>query len=77
MDPDEDQHSVGPDMGPNRLQRLSADNNFKIAPNKKRVRIKSEDKKYVKLCQNTCQQPNQAKNTINAEKCQVYLQAFS
>ena len=25
LDPDQDQHSVSPDMGPNCLQRLSAD----------------------------------------------------
>ena len=25
LDPDQDQHSVGPDLGPNCLQRLSAD----------------------------------------------------
>ena len=25
LDPDQDRHSVGPDLGPNRLQRLSAD----------------------------------------------------
>ena len=25
LDPDQDQQSVGPDLGPNRLQRLSAD----------------------------------------------------
>ena len=27
LDPDQDLHSVGPDLGPNCLQRLSADNN--------------------------------------------------
>ena len=26
LDPDQDQHSVGPDLGPNCLQKLSADN---------------------------------------------------
>ena len=26
LDPDQDRHSVGPDLGPNCLQRLSADN---------------------------------------------------
>ena len=26
LDPDQDQHSVGPDLGPNHLQRLSTDN---------------------------------------------------
>ena len=26
MDPDQDRHSVGPDLGPNYLQRLSSDN---------------------------------------------------
>ena len=26
LDPDQDQHFVGPDLGPNCLQRLSADN---------------------------------------------------
>ena len=25
LDPDQDRHSVGPDLGPNCLQRLSAD----------------------------------------------------
>ena len=27
LDPDQDQHSVSPDLGPNCLQRLSADDN--------------------------------------------------
>ena len=27
LDPDQDQHSVGPDLGPNCLQRLFADDN--------------------------------------------------
>ena len=35
LDPDQDQHSVGPDLGPNRLQRLSADD--KVTANKERV----------------------------------------
>ena len=26
LDPDQDRHKVGPDLGPNYLQRLSADN---------------------------------------------------
>ena len=26
LDPDQDQHNVGPDLGPNRLQRLPAEN---------------------------------------------------
>ena len=29
LDPDQDRHSVGPDLGPNCLQRLSADNTRK------------------------------------------------
>ena len=36
LDPDQDQHSVVPDLGPNCLQRLSADNKkAEIAPDKK------------------------------------------
>ena len=29
LDPDQDRRSVGPDLGPNGLQRLSADNTSK------------------------------------------------
>ena len=36
LDPDQDQHSVGPNLGPNCLQRLSAYN--KNAPSKQRVK---------------------------------------
>ena len=35
FDPDQDRHSVGPDLSPNCLQRLSAD--VKIAASKERV----------------------------------------
>ena len=31
LDPHQDRHSVGPDLGPNRLQRLSADDKSPIA----------------------------------------------
>ena len=34
LNPDQDRHSVRPDLGPNRLQRLSADD--KIAASKER-----------------------------------------
>ena len=32
-DPDQDQHSVGPDLGPNCLQRLSADDKIHFFAN--------------------------------------------
>ena len=35
LDPDQVQHSVGPDLGPNCLQRLSADD--KVSTSKERV----------------------------------------
>ena len=31
LDPDQDRHSVGPDLGPNCLQRLSAENKLPLA----------------------------------------------
>ena len=34
LDPDQDRHFVGPDLGPNCLQRLSADD-----PSKQRVKV--------------------------------------
>ena len=34
LDPDQDRHSVGPDLGPNCLQRLSADNKSLLARKK-------------------------------------------
>ena len=37
LDPDQNQHFVGPDLGPNCLQRLSADN--KVLANKERVKL--------------------------------------
>ena len=37
LDPDQDQHSVGPDLGPNCLQRLSADD--KVAASKERIKF--------------------------------------
>ena len=33
LDPDQDRRSVGPDLGPNCLQRLSADDNSLLATN--------------------------------------------
>ena len=36
LDPDQDRHSVGPDLVPNCLQRLSADD--KVATSKERVK---------------------------------------
>ena len=30
LDPDQDRHSIGPDLGPNCLQRLSADDKSRI-----------------------------------------------
>ena len=39
LDPDQDRHSVGPDLGPNCLQSLSADD--KAAINKERVKKKT------------------------------------
>ena len=30
LDPDQDRHSVGPDLGPNCLQRLSADDELPV-----------------------------------------------
>ena len=35
LDPDQDRHFVGPDLGPNCLQSLSAD--IKVATSKERV----------------------------------------
>ena len=35
LDPDQDRHSVGPDLDPNRLQRSSADD--KVTASKERV----------------------------------------
>ena len=37
LDPDQDPHFVGPDLGPNSLQRLSADN--KIIASKERLNL--------------------------------------
>ena len=37
LDPDHDRHSVGPDLGPNCLQRLSADDK-KVAASKEEVK---------------------------------------
>ena len=37
LDPDHDLHSVGPDQGPNCLQRLSADD--KVAASKERAKV--------------------------------------
>ena len=38
LDPDQDRHSVGPDLGPNCLQRLSGcQQTIKVATNKERV----------------------------------------
>ena len=37
LDPDQDQHSVGPDLGPNCLQKLSA--NDKVTASKERLNI--------------------------------------
>ena len=36
LDPDQDQHSVGPNLGPNCLQRFSADN-LKLPLGKKKL----------------------------------------
>ena len=36
LNPDQDRHSVGPDLNPNHLQRLSADD--KVAASKERVK---------------------------------------
>ena len=35
LDPDQDRHSVGPDLGPNCLQRLSVDDSRKELTNTK------------------------------------------
>ena len=43
LDPDQDQHIVGPDLGPNCLQRLSADDKSPLA--KKRL-IKDKDRQF-------------------------------
>ena len=37
FDPGQDQHSVGPDLGPNCLQQLSADD--KVAASKEKVKL--------------------------------------
>ena len=37
LDADQDRHYVGPDLGPNCLQRLSAED--KVAANKERVKL--------------------------------------
>ena len=39
LDPDQAQHFVGPDLGPNCLQRLVADK--KVAPSGQRVKYKT------------------------------------
>ena len=39
LDSDQGQHSVGPDYGPNHLQRLSADRMTKVAASKEKVKI--------------------------------------
>ena len=39
LDPDQDRHSVSPDLGPKCLQRLSADN--KVTTSKERVKIQN------------------------------------
>ena len=41
FDPDQDRHSVGPDLGPNCLQRLSADINQELPLARKEL-------KYIK-----------------------------
>ena len=41
LDPDQDRRSVGPDLGPNCLQRLSADN--KVAARKQTIVPETED----------------------------------
>ena len=38
LDPDQDRHSVGPDLGPNCLQRLSDEQTTKVATSKDRVK---------------------------------------
>ena len=40
LDSDQDHHYVGPDLGPNCLQWLSADN--KVAASKERINIKAD-----------------------------------
>ena len=37
LDPDQDQHSVGPDLGPNCLQKLSADDT-KVTTTRERIK---------------------------------------
>ena len=37
LDPDQDRHYVGPDLGPNCLQRLSADDKWPLARKELRV----------------------------------------
>ena len=49
LNPDQDRHSVGPDLGPNCLQRLSADD--KSHPGKDRINIGI---KHVYPCINIC-----------------------
>ena len=41
LDPDQDQHYVGPDLGPNCFQRLSAD--VKVTTSKERVKPRHEN----------------------------------
>ena len=44
LDPDQDQHSVGPVLGPNRLQRLSVDNKSRC---KYRLYVSTSYQNYI------------------------------
>ena len=46
LNPDQDPHSVGPDLGPNHLQKFSAD--YKVTASKERVETFFEEKKPSK-----------------------------
>ena len=39
LDPDQDRHSVGPDLGPNYLQRLSADDKVDISKERHKISL--------------------------------------
>ena len=50
LDPEQSRHFVGPDLGPNCLQRLSADNKSRHKPERqtyvKHIEIKEETSKF-------------------------------
>ena len=62
LDPDQDQHSLGPDLGPNTLQRLSADDK-KSPLARKELRSNSfEYPMFLAKCQSECSKSVQRTN---------------